>query len=199
MKQEIDVIEETTLRWPEWPRTRIQDRQNQRSWSKPYSHYRQALVKELTLLKATSMLISRSNNERLDPGIAIWFSRSKEDFSWQEGLELDTPAPTLDQIDEAFKRKSMANHPDRGGDIEIFKMLVEHRKNAKAWVMGTHDKAHDYALACDRYTEARWNMAALRLAFQSFRSLDRVGVPAILERALDRTLKALQTPMVGGQ
>lgn len=197
MEDKVEVKQEDALRWPDgWERTRINDRVKQASWKKLYAGYRESAIKELTMLGATSILISRSNNERLDPGIAIWFSRKKQDYSWQEGLGLDTPAPTLDEIDKAFEARAMKHHPDRGGDIEIFRKLIEHRKNAKAWVLGTHEHAHDYVLACDRFTEARWNLAALKLAFQSFRSLERVGVPAILERTLDRAFGNLPAPVI---
>jgi hypothetical protein len=197
----VDVVEEAKLKWPDgWERTRIQDRKPQSSWKKPYSAYRDALVKELERMGVTSVLITRSPQERMDPGIAVWFSRTKQDFSWQEALGLDTPAPTLAEIDEAFQKRAMRFHPDRpdGGDISTFQKLVDHRKNAKAWVQGTHEGAHDYAVACDRFTEAKLNMAALRLAFAAFRQIDRVGVPAILERTLERTFKQALTPG-GGQ
>lgn len=185
-----DVVEDNKLQWPDgWERTRIQDRKPQSAWKRPLSSYRDALVKELERMGATSILISRGSNERLDPGVAVWFSLKKEDFSWQDGLGLDSPAPTLDEIENAYKAKAMKHHPDRGGDIEIFKKLGEHRKNAKAWVLGTHDQRHEYVVPCDRFNEFKLNMAALRLAFAAFRSLERVGVPAILERTLDKAFK----------
>jgi hypothetical protein len=195
--KKTDVIEEAQLRWPDgWDRTRIQDRKPQGSWKRSYSFYRDALVKELNQIGATSLLISRSANERLDPGVVVWFSLKKEDFSWQDALGLNTPAPTLDEIETAYRDRAMKHHPDRGGDIEIFKKLGEHRRNAKAWVTGTHDAMHEFAVPCDRFTEQRLNLAALRLAFSSFRSLERVGVPAILERTLGGIRSAL--PSGGG-
>jgi len=198
--KKIDVSEETTLHWPDgWERTRIQDRKPQSAWKKPLTGYRDALVKELERMGATSIMISRSGSERLDPGVAVWFSLKKEDFSWQDGLGIESPAPTLDEIESAFKAKAMKHHPDRGGDIEIFKKMGEHRKNARAWVLGTHTERHEYVVPCDRFNETRLNLAALRLAFAAFRSLERVGVPAILERTLDRAFKtALPAHASGG-
>jgi hypothetical protein len=196
-KPKIDVLEQAELRWPDgWERTRIQDRKSQSAWKKPRGEYRTMLIKELERIGVTSLLITFSNNERVDPGIAVWFSRAKNDFTWQEALGLDTPAPTLAEIDNAFQQKAMKFHPDRpdGGDIGTFQQLVQHRKNAKAWIQGTHEGAHDFAVACDRFTEVRLNMAALRLAFTAFRQLERVGVPAILDRALERTFRQQLTP-----
>lgn len=195
----IQVDEEQVLRWPDgWERTRIQDRKPQSAWKKNLTGYRDALIRELERMGATSVLITRNMSDRMDPGVAVWFSMKRPDFSWQEGLGLDTPAPTLDQIEDAYRIRAMKSHPDRGGDIEIFKKLGEHRKNAKAWVMGTHENRREYVVPCDRFSEARLNMAALRLAFSAFRSLERVGVPAIMERTLDRAFKQA-LPMPGGE
>ena len=198
--KKTDVTEETTLHWPDgWDRTRITDRKPQTAWKKPYTGYREALVKELERMGATSIIISRSNSERLDPGVAVWFSMKKADFSWQDGLGIETPAPTLEEIESAYREKAMKHHPDRGGDIEIFRKLGDHRKNARAWVLGTHDQRHEYVVPCDKFNEARLNLAALRLAFAAFRSLERVGVPAILERTLDKAFKtALPVHSTGG-
>lgn len=192
MAQKIAVTEENPLRWPDgWERTRIQDRRPQSAWKKSALGYRDALIRELQLMGATSILITRSTNERLDPGVAVWFSLKKEDLSWQDGLGIFNPAPTLDEIDEAYRARAMKHHPDReGGDIEIFKKLGDYRKAARAWVLGTHDARHEYVVPCDRFSEVRLNLAALRKAFAAFRSLEQVGVPAILERTLDRAFKS---------
>jgi len=200
MAIKIDLQEETKLLWPDgWERTRIQDRKPQASWKKPTAAYRDSLVRELEMMGATAILISRSDNERLDPGVAVWFSLKKEDLSWQDGLGIFNPAPTLDEIDEAYRTKAMKYHPDReGGDIEIFKKVGEYRKAARAWVLGTHDARHEYVVPCDRFKEVRLNFAALRLAFASFRSLERVGVPAILERTLNKAFKSALPMNAGG-
>jgi hypothetical protein len=196
----IDLVEESNLRWPDgWERTRIQDRKPQSAWKKPLSGYKDALIKELKVMGATSILISRSGNERMDPGVSVWFSMKKEDFSWQDALGIDSPAPTIEEVEEAFRKKAMNHHPDRGGDIEIFKKLGEHRKNARAWILGTHNQRHEYVVPCDKFNETRLNVAALRLAFAAFRSLESVGVPAILERTLDRAFKTALTAGSGGE
>jgi hypothetical protein len=202
MPDKVEVEEQLKLQWPDgWVRTRIQDRKRQSAWKKSMADYRNGVVRELERMGASSVLITRSGNERMDPGVAVWWSMRKPDFTWQEGLQLDTPAPTLDQIDAQFRALATKVHPDRsdGGDIEVFKQLNEHRKNARAWVMGTHDNRREYVLACDRFEETRWNLAALRLAFAAFRQLERVGVPAILERTLDKAFKqALPMSATGG-
>lgn len=183
----IDVIEEAKLKWPDGAeRTRIQDRKSQGGWRKTRGDYRTGLIKELERMGATSILLSYSDNERLDPGVAVWFSMAKEDFSWQQVLGLDTPAPTLEQIDDAFRDKARAVHPDRsdGGDPEAFKKLANCRTAAKAWVQGTHQNRHEYVMAIDQYSETRLNLCALRMAFSYIRGLERVGAPAILTQTL---------------
>ncbi len=183
----LEVVEELKLRWPDgMNRTRIKERKDQRAWRKTRGDYQKALVSELERMGATSVLISRGSDERLDPGVVVWFSMAKEDFSWQQGLGLDSPAPTIEEIDSAFRLKAGKVHPDRadGGDIELFKKMADWRRQAKAWVTGTHTDRHEYVMAIDQYTEIRWNMCALRLAFTYIRGLERVGAPAILTQTL---------------
>jgi hypothetical protein len=181
----IEVVEETKLKWPDGAeRTRIKERVGQGRWREGWGDTRKRLVVELERLGATSLLITRHENEMLDSGVAVWFSRVKQDFSWQQGLGLDTPAPTIDQIEEAFKTKAMKAHPDRGGDPALFKQMCDWRLAAKAWVTGTHNHAHEYVMAIDQYNEARLNLKALQMAFFYIRRLEDVGHPAILAQAL---------------
>lgn len=187
MAKKMDVVEEMNLRWPDGcERTRIKERKNQPSWKKLRSEYQKMLVEELSKLGATSILISRHADERLDPGVAVWFSRKREDFSWQQGLGLDNPAPTKQQIDDAFREKARKVHPDApgGGDPAAFKQFNEWRQQALAWIAGTHAQAHEYVMAIDQYNEARLNLCAIRLAFSHIRGLERVGAPAILTQTL---------------
>lgn len=197
MPKQVDVIEELKLKWPDGAeRTRIQDRKGHGGWKKTRLEYHNAVAKELQMMGATSILITRSDNERLDPGVAVWFSMKKEDFTWQQGLGISNPAPSLAEIDEAYRQKAKACHPDRpdGGDSELFKRLTDWRKQARMWVMGTHDQRHEYVMAIDQYTEARLNLCALRLAFSYIRGLERVGAPAILTQ----TLGAFRAKLMAG-
>lgn len=196
-KEVLDVIEESKLRWPDGVgRTPIQARKKQSSWKRARLDYFNGLVDELGRMGATSILICRAENERLDPGVAVWFSMKKEDYSWQATLGIDTPAPTLDEIDVAFRDKARKCHPDStgGGDPALFKKLNEARQQAKAWVQGTHDHRHEYVMAIDQYDEPRLNLQALKLAFAALRTLERVGAPAILSQ----TLGAFRAKLTGG-
>lgn len=196
-KAQLDVVEESKLRWPEGiGRTPIQARKKQSSWKRTRLDYYNGLVGELGHMGATSILICRAENERLDPGVAVWFSMKKEDFSWQQTLGIENPAPTMDEIDSVFRDKARKSHPDSlgGGDPALFKKLNEARQQAKAWIQGTHNLRHEYVMAIDQYDEGRLNLQALKLAFAALRTLERVGAPAILSQ----TLGAFRAALTGG-
>ena len=187
------------LDWPTgWSRTLIDHRKRQASWKRPLSFYRDAVIKELERIGVSAATISynESFKERIDPGVAVWFSvKPAEDFSWQTGLGLDNPAPTIEEIDAAYRAKIGKHHPDRiaggsGGDLAMYQRLVDWRKQARAWVQGTNALALDNCIPCDRFIETRQNLAAIRMALAAFRQLERVGIPAILERVMDRAFKA---------
>jgi hypothetical protein len=187
-KKKAEFIEEATLRWPDGcERTRIIDRKPHAGWRKTRTEYRDALAEELQMMGAKSILITYGGDERTDPGVSVWFSMQKADFSWQQGLGfIDNPAPTVAEIDAAFKTKAMKYHPDnpQTGDPTMFKQFSEWRLAAKAWVQGTHNDRREHVMAIDQYKEIRLNLCALRLAFSYIRGLERVGAPAILDQAL---------------
>lgn len=194
------------LRWPDgWGRTLIDQRKRQASWKRPTAFYRDAVLKELNRIGVSAATISYNepHKERIDPGVAVWFSlKPADDFTWQAGLHLDNPAPSLDEIDKAFRALAQKHHPDAvehgsGGDVAMFHRLTEWRKQARAWVLGTNAPMLDNCIPCDRFVEIRQNMAAIRMALGAFRQLERVGIPAILERVMDRAFKAA-LPAAGG-
>jgi len=204
----LDVKDESPLRWPEgWSRTLIESRKSQASWKKPFSHYRDEVIKELERMGVSAVTISRNDisKERLDPGVAVWFSmKPPADFSWQTGLQLDNPVPSLDEIDSAYRRLAQKHHPDAvangsGGDVAMFHKLSGYRKAARAWVLGENAQKHDNCIPCDRFMDARQNLAAIRSALAHFRGLERVGIPAILERVMSSAFKTAlpETATVG--
>lgn len=200
----LEVKEESVLRWPDGvDRTFIKLRKPNKAWKKTWKALVSDLATELERLGATgSILICRSSDERMDPGVAVWFSMRKEDFGWQQGLDLPTPAPTMDQIASAFKAKAKKFHPDTPGtgDPEMFKKLTEHRDAAIAWVTGAHAHSRESVMAIDQYTEARLNLSAIRLAFGHIRGLERVGAPGIISQTMGafRAKLVAQTGVVSG-
>lgn len=184
---QIRVDEKSPVRWAnDWTRTPIGERRLMKAWKKPLAYYRDGLVAELRKVGATEILITLNTGDaaRLDPGVTVYFSKpTKEDFSWQLALGIENPAPTLAEIDDAFRKKAMEHHPDRGGDMQVYLSLSQHRDRAKAWVRNAARTEHEFALPCDRFTEPRWNIQALKLGIAALRRLEEYGLPGMLERS----------------
>jgi hypothetical protein len=188
----MKVNEQSPLKWPKgWLRTGIEARRAKKVWNKPLNYCREALIRELGKAGVTELIISFNTGEdaRRDPGVSIFFwKQAKQDFSWQLALGIDNPAPTLDEIDSAYRKKSLEHHPDRLGDkataadLEIFKALGKHRENARQWVLNSARQDRPYELPCDRFSEVRWNINALRFGIVSLRRLEEYGLPGLLER-----------------
>lgn len=192
----MQATERYPLSWPSgWPRTRPQDRKAMASWKKTANQVKDALEKELTRMGCPSFLISSNvpltlrgamtpGAEPLDVGVAVYFSRKvKEDFSWQEALDIHEPAPTEDQVNAAFRRLAQIYHPDKGGDIAMFQAVTKHRDNALRWINRRTNTNFDYVIAADNFREVRLNMAAVVGSLKAIRQLERCGTSAILERA----------------
>lgn len=185
-ESKIRITDQSPLKWADgWDRVPIGDRREMKAWKKPFTYYREALVAQLERLGAAEVVISFNTGDdaRRDPGVTVYFSKPiKADYSWQLALGIDDPAPTLEQIDDAYRKKAMLNHPDRGGDVEVFKRLGQHKAQARAWVLGKDKGDHEFALPCDRFKEPRWNLNALRLGIAALRRLEEYGLPGMLER-----------------
>jgi len=177
------------LKWPDgWMRTRIQDRKSQSQWKRPQKFYLEALWKELERLGVTTTILSSNGQDTRDPGVAVYFSRKKEDYSWQDALGLQGIVPTLDQIDSAYRQKALQYHPDRpGGDVKMFAALTEHRDRAKDWVLGKHRTDHDHVIACDVFAEVRLNIAAIKMTLQALRTIERCGASSVLDRVMEKS------------
>jgi hypothetical protein len=184
----VEVHTESPLRWPKgWPRTLIDNRESKAVWKKPFIHYRDAVVHELSLMKVSSVTITYNNQENAsrDPGVAVWFSiQAIQDWSWQSGLQIDSPVPSLEEIDDAYKRLARKHHPDAvangsGGDVQQYNKLSDYRKKARAWVLGEDKTQHGNCIPMDRFREARLNLAGIRAALAHFRGLERLGMPAM--------------------
>jgi hypothetical protein len=182
------------LYWPDgWVRTRIQDRKAQSSWKKSLNDYREDLIKELERMGTKTLVIScnipltlrgtlTAGMQPLDPGVAVYFRREKkEDYSWQEVLGINDPAPSEEAIDSAFRKLAAKYHPDQGGDPEMFKTLVRHRDSARAYIR--QSSQFDYVIACDLFKEVRLNINAIRLTVAAIRQIERCGASSLLERA----------------
>ena len=207
-----DKKEAHPLSWPEdWPRTRPQDQRPMASWKRTANEYREELAKELDRIKAPVAVISTNvpltvrgqmtrGVEPLDVGVAIYFSKpAKDDFRWQDALGIHDPAPTEEQINAAYRRLAAQHHPDRGGDIEMFRSLTRHRDHAIRWA--TRDTAApDLVIACDLFREVRLNLAAIAFTLKAIRQIERCGTSSLLERSFKgfMALAADAGPSAGG-
>jgi hypothetical protein len=165
-------------------------------WKKSASFYRDRLLTELSRMGSPSAVISSNvplnlrggletrGLEPLDVGVAVYFARQvKEDFAWQDALSLHDPAPTEQQVTDAYRRLAQIHHPDRGGDMAMFQALTKHRDNALRWVTRRTNQQFDYVIACDQFKEVRLNMAAIYLTIKAIRQIERCGTSTLLERA----------------
>lgn len=166
------------------------------SWKRPANDYREELAKELDRVKAVNAVISTNvplnvrglmtrGVEPRDIGVAIYFSKPmKEDFRWQDALNIHEPAPTEEQINSAYRRLVQQYHPDRpgGGDREMFLALTQHRDNAVRWA-NRATAAPDLVIACDLFREVRLNLAAISFTLKAMRQIDRCGTTSMLERS----------------
>jgi hypothetical protein len=192
----IRVEEKHPVQWDKKARrTLIADREPKRVWKKQLAEYRAGLVDQLRKLGATEILLTYNEGDqaRIDPGVAVYFSKAREeDYSWQSALGIDNPAPTLAEIDEAYRRKAMQYHPDReGGDVNMYVLMGQHRDRAKAWVKNVSGN-HQFVVALDLYTEPRWNMNAIKLAIAALRKLEELGLPGMLEASLQGFRTAIE-------
>lgn len=188
--------EQYPLSWPQdWPRTRLGDQKAMGTWKRTANQYREDLLKELERIKAPIAVISTNvplglrgqlgsePRELRDVGVAIYFSKPmKEDFRWQEALGIHEPDPAEDRIQAAYKQRIGQHHPDRGGDVEMFRMLTQHRDTALRWINRKSAKP-DFVIACDLYREVRLNLAAIAFTLKALRQIDRCGTSSVLERS----------------
>lgn len=189
--REIKVEEPMKIKWPDgWPRTLIGNRLENKGYKKTVRQARDGVVLELQKMGVSETLICYDvTNERMDPGVAVYFSKKMdEDYSWQDALGLESPMPTIQEIDQAFRKKAEKHHPDRvangsGGDVELYYKLDAARKQAKAWILGTHTVDHEYCIPFDMYKEIRWNLNAVRSILAHFRALEKLGNPDMVERS----------------
>jgi hypothetical protein len=179
------------LQWPEgWPRTFLGDREERKGWKKTELQSIKDLETELKRFDVVSSVITRKDPSDIrganDPSIAVYFSRKskREDFSWQRVLQLDNPAPSLDEINSAYRRLVAPHHPDRGGDADLFKELTKHKDAAIRYAKRMSGATHDHVIAADKYTEIRWNIFAVSNTVYSFRQMERDGTSVMLERTL---------------
>ena len=191
MKDSIKVMERNPLLWPsDVPRTRPQDREDRRAWKKTDRQFLELLAKELDLFGCFGIVVTRKDpSERIsapDPSVAVWFSRrSKDDFRWQDALGITNPDPSIEEVNRVFRELARKYHPDlRREDAERMVELNIHHDNAIRFIKQTKGEQSQFCIGCDKFTELRWNVNAVRNTIHSFRQMERDGTSRIVERAM---------------
>lgn len=177
------------LRWPEGQkRTLIRLRQKRGQWKKPLTHYLTELQNELGKLHAVGVVVTGDRDlEKVDPGVAVYFSLPPEEATgeWQDILGIENPKPSEWEIDNRVKELRARFHPENmaTGNLEMFLKVGEAQKEAKAWATGNFGKKHEKCIPCDRYNEVRLNVKAIQVTIAALRRVDESGAPGYLERA----------------
>jgi|SRR5690348_15385619 len=189
--------QQNPLNWPEgWPRTLPEHVKDQPSWKKSQTWYEGQLETELKRMGAIASVITLNDSYSRDAGVAVWFSRKRdeEDFSWREILAIRNPYPSVEDIHDAFRRLTKIHHPDIGGDEEIFKRIRQARDQAITWADRTQGKKFDFVIPADAFRERRLNLAAIVGTIQAIRKIERCGSSALMERSW----KGFETALLTG-
>lgn len=204
------------LNWPEgWPRTLLRDRRDRKAWKDTLLQSANKLRKELHKTNLLSFVISCNippsgptvTLEGVpidykfmdvpalgDTGVAVWFSRErKDDYSWQEVLQITSPSPTEREISDAFKRLAGKYHPDnlQTGDRNIYGRYDDAKHRALDFIARKTGANYQQVIAIDTFDDVRLNMRAVQMALVYLRGLENCGAPMILERAMEGFAAAL--------
>jgi len=149
------------------------------------SWYEGQLETELRRMGSIASVITLNDSYSRDAGVAVWFSRKRdeEDFSWREVLAVNKPYPSVEDIHDAFKAKAKIHHPDAGGDEEIFKRIRQARDQAISWADRSQGRKFDFVIPADAFRERRLNLAAIVGTIQAIRKIERCGSSALMERS----------------
>jgi hypothetical protein len=192
--------EQTSLRWPDGQqRTRHQDRTEKKIWKRTPLQYLDLLKKEMARMKAVEFLLTRNEDDR-DPGVSVFFSRKAIDnYGWQEAFGLIGVIPTEEQIAKAYHKLAAVYSPDNlvTGDPARFREITEHRDRARDWARGAQRREHEYGIACDAFTERRWNMHSITTTLSKLRQIEDLGCTVMFEQVLSAFTKKALTAGAG--
>jgi hypothetical protein len=182
--------ERSPLEWPAAQhRTDARLHVNLGAARKTWHDYMKGLAGELDKMKVTSYVVT-FNNEGKDPGVAVWFDRKKkDDFNWQDVLELESSYPLIADIERAYKRKMPAVHPDlhrdeTNFDLEPYHQLERAKREAVAFVKGTSELPKGFVIPCDAYEQRTHNLYAILRTIKALRDIERFGAGQLFEGAL---------------
>jgi hypothetical protein len=150
-------------------------------------------------MKAVEFLVTKNEDDR-DPGVSVFFSRKALDnYGWQEAFNLIGIIPTEQQISTAYHKLAAIYSPDNlvTGDPERFREITEHRNRARDWASGAQRREHEYGIACDAFTERRWNMHSITMTLGKLRQIEDLGCTVMFEQVLSAFTKKALTAGAG--
>lgn len=182
----MELEETQPLNWPnDRQRTRFQDRKTQAAWKLNWSDTLEGLKKELKLLKATSVIVTRNQKDSEDGGVAVWISRKPiDDYGWQDAFGFLGVIPTEKDISQVYMEKVRKIHPDGPTPNRVlFDEFTRHRDNARRWIRGERTVQHETVMGVDVFKEQRHNLNAIKLTLSALRQIERCGSPVMMEQA----------------
>lgn len=181
--------ETSPLKWPSgWPRVMPEHRQEQKQWKKPQGFYVDQLELELRRLGAIQSGLTMNERGNRDTGVAVWFSRKREeDFSWRDTLGITVAYPAISDVESAYRKLAAKYHTDNidTGDLEVWLKIQKARVTAREWVNRQEGNVFDYSIGADTFKEQRLNIAALANSLRHIRGLERCGTSAIMEKTIE--------------
>lgn len=200
-KSKVKVYERPSLEWPQGQhRTRIQDRVDRNAWKRTPLQYRALLEQEMVRMKAVEYLVTMEADSSKDPGVSVFFSRKAIDnYGWQETFNFIGVVPTEQQIQTAYHKLAAIYSPDNQvtGDPARFMEITEHRNRALDWAKGAQRREHEYGIACDAFTEQRWNMHSITMTLGKLRQIEDLGCTVMFEQILSAFTKKALTSGAG--
>jgi hypothetical protein len=157
-----------------------------KAWKMTKPQYSDRLDTELLRMKVRAATLTLNEAGSRNPSVALYFTRppAADDFSWQDTLGISNPDPTVPEIEEKFR--AMLKGLDQSlvdADRDLRYQLNEARKRALAFATGNYGKENELAIACDKFTEVRWNICAIAMTLNFLRRLDDIGSTDIINRA----------------
>lgn len=182
------LLVQQPLKWPQGrPNTLIGARVDRKAWKLNLHQYKDRLDTELVRMKVRAATLTMNDANHRNPAVALYFMRPPvtDDFSWQDTLGISNPDPTREEIETKHRELIRQFHSDvpGTGDKDLAAQLNVARDRAIAYITGNYGKENELAIGIDRFTEQKWNIAAIAMTLNYLRRLEEIGAPDVINRA----------------